>query len=96
MEIDILANKYIKSSDWNYMKENKLITKTYAFETFPNAIAWMTEVAFKCEKINHHPDWTNVFSKVIVNLTTHDKGEVTEKDLTLAKIMDDIYAKYKK
>lgn len=96
MKNDILKYQLIKNSGWKYIKENLVITKTFVFETFPITIAWMTEIAFKCEKLDHHPEWTNVYSKVIVNLTTHDAGKVTDKDITLAKMMDDAYEKYKK
>lgn len=55
----------------------------------------MTEVAFAAEKLNHHPDWSNVWNTVEIHLTTHDAGNiVTEKDRKLAKAIDEIYQKY--
>ena len=54
----------------------------------------MTEVAFEAEKIDHHPDWTNIYNKVDVTLTTHDQNEITSKDLSLAEIMEKTFVKY--
>ena len=54
----------------------------------------MTEVAFKAEKFNHHPDWSNVFNKVQISLSTHDAGNVvTNKDLGLAQAIEEIYSR---
>ena len=61
--------------------------------------AWgfMTEVAFHAEKMNHHPNWSNVWGTVNIQLTTHDKGNtITDKDRRLAQAIDGIYEKYKK
>lgn len=69
------------------------ISRTYRFASFPQAIAFMVEVSFFCESRNHHPDWTNVYSRVAVTLTTHDAGRVTEKDLALARHMDAVHAR---
>lgn len=69
------------------------LERTFEFEDFVAAFAFMTRVAFHAERLAHHPDWTNVYNKVIVKLTTHDAGRiVTTKDWELARIMDDIYA----
>ena len=65
---------------------------TFQFEDFKKAFAFMTQVAFEAEKQNHHPEWTNVYNKVEVKLTTHDAGNtVTQKDRTLAKVISEIY-----
>ena len=69
---------------WNY-SENTL-AKTFAFATFKEAFSFMTRVAFEAEGMNHHPDWSNVYSKVTVRLSTHDAGnKVTSLDIELAK-----------
>ena len=54
----------------------------------------MTEAAFKAEKLDHHPDWANVFNKVDVTLTTHDENKLTDKDVFLAEFMEKTFAKY--
>ena len=69
------------------------IARSYSFVGFPQAVAFMVEVAFFCEATDHHPEWTNVYNRVSVRLTTHDAGRVTEKDVTLARHMDAVHAK---
>lgn len=77
-------------------KENTL-EANFSFANFTQAFAFMTEVAFAAEKQNHHPNWSNVYNKVTVVLTTHDAGNVvTEKDHKLAKAIELIYQQYKK
>ena len=56
----------------------------------------MTEIALSAEKLDHHPDWTNVYNAVTVILSTHDHGTITEKDSLLANIMDNNFDKYNK
>ena len=58
------------------------------FDSFISAFAWMSRIAMHAEKLDHHPEWRNIYNKVDVNLITHDKNTVTVKDLELAKIMD--------
>ena len=75
-------------------QENYLLGE-FSFENFRQAFAFMTEVAFVAEKMNHHPDWSNVWNKVRIRLNTHDAGNtVTEKDRELAAAIDKIYARY--
>jgi 4a-hydroxytetrahydrobiopterin dehydratase len=73
----------------NWKEESTSLTKTFVFADFGAAIAWMVKAGFAIEKMNHHPEWTNIYNKVIVTLTTHDAGNtVTEKDRKLAEILD--------
>ena len=72
-------------------KDNQL-QKTFEFKDFVHAFAFMTRVAFVAEKMNHHPNWTNVWNKVMIALCTHDAGNiVTDKDRKLAEAIDKIY-----
>ena len=72
-------------------KDNQLIG-TFDFDDFVEAFSFMTQVALVAEKMNHHPDWTNVYNKVEIRLTTHDAGNVvTTKDRELASIIESIY-----
>lgn len=74
--------------------DNKL-NCTFTFTDFPEAFSFMTRVAFVAEKMNHHPDWSNVWNKVEIHLNTHDAGNtVTEKDRKLAAAIDKIYESY--
>jgi 4a-hydroxytetrahydrobiopterin dehydratase len=71
-------------------KNNKLV-RTFKFKDFTEAFAFMTRVAFIAEKMNHHPEWKNVYNTVEIALSTHDAGDVvTEKDRKLAGEIDKI------
>ncbi|MCS6959036.1 MAG: 4a-hydroxytetrahydrobiopterin dehydratase [Pseudanabaenaceae cyanobacterium SKYGB_i_bin29] len=62
--------------------------KVYQFPSFVAAFAFMTKVALIAEKMDHHPDWYNVYNRVTINLTTHDAGGITNKDVELARQID--------
>lgn len=64
------------------------IERSYRFADFTRAFAWMTRAALLAEKADHHPEWSNVYNKVEVRLTTHDAGGITEKDIDLATAID--------
>ncbi|NJM00376.1 MAG: 4a-hydroxytetrahydrobiopterin dehydratase [Synechococcaceae cyanobacterium RM1_1_27] len=64
------------------------LTKKFQFDSFISAFGWMTSAALVAETMGHHPEWTNVYNRVTVNLVTHDAGGITELDFTLAKRMD--------
>lgn len=68
------------------------ITKVFRFESFAHAFAFMSHIAIVAEKMNHHPEWFNVYNRVDVTLTTHDVGGVTQKDVQLAEIMESVAA----
>lgn len=72
-----------------WKEENNTLRKLFKFKNFSEAFAFMTRVAFIAEKMNHHPDWRNVYNTVEVTLNTHDAGNiVTDKDRKLAKEID--------
>ena len=72
-------------------EKNNLLTKTFEFKDFQEAFSFMTRLAFLSEAMNHHPNWSNVYNKVTIDLTTHDAGNiVTEKDRKLAEAIDKI------
>lgn len=73
-------------------KNNRLL-RTFTFKDFVHAFAFMTRVAFIAEKMNHHPEWSNVWNRVSISLSTHDAGDiVTDKDRKLAKAIDEVFA----
>ena len=82
---DLIINGWKKSKDGN------AITKTFIFTNFIEALGWMVKVGVWAEKLNHHPEWDNVYKTVNVLLTTHDKETITNLDVTLAQKMDTIY-----
>jgi 4a-hydroxytetrahydrobiopterin dehydratase len=73
---------------WTLASDREAITKTFVFKDFNEAFGFMSRVALLAEKLDHHPEWSNVYKTVIVTLTTHDAGGLTELDLRMAKAMD--------
>jgi 4a-hydroxytetrahydrobiopterin dehydratase len=72
-----------------WKEENNMLTRTFEFKNFIDAFAFMTKVAIEAEKMNHHPNWSNVYNKVMISLQTHDEGfAVTDKDRKLAEKID--------
>ena len=91
---DILnSNEISKALDnlsgWTLSDDSKSITKQFKFKNFLVCWGFMTTIAIMAEKMNHHPEWFNVYSRVDVTLTTHDSGGITYKDVDLAKYMDE-------
>lgn len=70
--------------------DNGTLTKTLVFNDFGAAFAFMVRVALQAEKMNHHPNWKNVYNKVEIALSTHDAGGITELDIKLAAAIDKI------
>lgn len=71
------------------VKEEKL-HKDFEFGDFNEAFGFMTRAAMHIEKMNHHPEWFNVYNKLTIDLTTHDAGGITENDINLAKILNSL------
>ena len=67
---------------------NEKLQREFKFTNFVEAFSFMTGAAFESEKMNHHPEWCNVYNKVVVELTTHDAGGITELDFILARKMN--------
>ena len=78
---------------WTLAREGKAIARTFEFGDFSEAFAFMTRVAMIAEARDHHPEWFNVYNKIEVTLTTHDVDGVSEKDVELARFMDELVAK---
>ena len=92
-----MAEKLAKSSrakligeldGWQEVEGRDAITKTYVFSNFNEAFGFMSRVAMQAEKMDHHPEWFNVYKTVEVTLATHSAGGVSELDIKLAKAMD--------
>jgi 4a-hydroxytetrahydrobiopterin dehydratase len=78
-----------KLSKWKKSEgERDAIARTFRFADFTAAFGFMTRIALMAEKMDHHPEWTNVYNRVDVTLTTHDAKGVTELDVTLGRLMD--------
>ncbi len=74
--------------DWKIIEDGKKIKKTFKFKSFIEAFSFMTKVAIYAEKKDHHPEWSNVYNKVEICLTTHDAGGITEKDVDLINFIE--------
>jgi 4a-hydroxytetrahydrobiopterin dehydratase len=73
---------------WREVEGRDAIARTFKFGDFNEAFAFMTRAALLAEKMDHHPEWFNVYNRVEVTLSTHDAGGVTDKDIAMAKAMD--------
>lgn len=80
-------DEIIKNLQGWELKDEKL-QKSFKFSNFVEAFGFMTKMALEAEKINHHPEWSNVYNTVVVKLSTHDTGGITDYDIKLAKIID--------
>lgn len=75
-------------SDWTMVEGRDAIAKTYAFADFAAAFDFMARIADVAEEMDHHPEWFNVYNRVEVTLTTHEANGLTDRDIALAKAMD--------
>lgn len=73
---------------WKKTRGRDAIHKTFVFADFNAAFAWMARVAMMAEKLDHHPEWSNVYKTVNVTLTTHDAGGLSDLDVKMARFMD--------
>lgn len=74
-----------------WTSEGDALVKTFKFGSFREALSFMVRIGFEAEEMNHHPEWTNIYNRVVVRLNTHDAGsKVTEKDVELARRMEKI------
>ena len=89
---DVIKKMNLLSKNW--VLDGIYLIGSYTFNNFDSAFAFMKEVAVKCEEMNHHPKWTNVYNKLDIELYTHDEGGITEKDFELSSYMDSTFEKY--
>jgi len=75
-------------SGWSVVNEK--LYKEFQFDSFNQAFGFMTRAAMEIEKMNHHPEWFNVYNKITIELTTHDAGGITKNDINLAKILNSL------
>lgn len=75
---------------WTLVDEREAITRSLSFKDFNAAFGFMTQVALKAEKMDHHPEWFNVYNRVEITLATHDAGGLTTLDIALAEFIDRI------
>lgn len=88
LTIDELKQALKRLPDWTLARDREAIQRRFTFVDFDAAFAFMTRAALLAAKMDHHPEWTNVYNRVDVTLATHDAGGVTGKDIDLAAMMD--------
>lgn len=88
MKLIPAAEAAARLEGWRAEEGGVAILKTYRFRDFGAAFGFMVRVALRAEASDHHPEWSNVWNRVDVRLTTHDAGGVTQKDVDLARFMD--------
>lgn len=76
-------------ADWREVEGRDAIARRFMFKDFSQAFGFMTRVALLAEKMDHHPEWFNVYNRIDVTLSTHDAGGVTAKDIEMAEAMED-------
>lgn len=88
MTQDEIAEALQTLEGWSAVEGRDAITRKFEFQNFRAAWTFMEDVAVEADEMSHHPEWTNIYSKVDVTLTTHDVGGVSEADIELAEFMN--------
>ena len=95
MECRDYKKKIEEINGWELTPDGReAYSKLFKFADFKQAFSFMTSLAMKAEQINHHPEWENVYNKVKITLTTHDKGGITELDYNMALFAESSFKNY--
>jgi len=95
MACEDIRKKFQQIEGWEKVSDGRdAYTKLFKFSDFNQAFSFMTSIAMKAEQINHHPEWENVYNKVIITLTTHDVGGVSKLDYDMALFADKSYKNF--
>lgn len=90
-----LAAQLMQLPDWRFDPERGgLIRREFVFADFAEAFGFMTQVALMAEKRNHHPEWSNVYNRVAITLTTHDVKGLSRKDIDLARLIEQVFSRF--
>lgn len=84
------SNDRSAPNGWATSEDGKALHRSFTFKDFSTAFAFLTRVAMHAEKVDHHPEFTNVWNRVDFRLTTHDTGGVTERDVKLAEAINNL------
>lgn len=92
---ETLAVQLAQHPDWRFdAARGGLITREFVFADFAEAFGFMSQVALLAEKRDHHPEWSNVYNRVVITLTTHDVKGLSSKDMTLARLIDQVFSRF--
>lgn len=83
----------VKLKDWSF--DGTYISRNFKFKNFVNAFSFMTSIAMEAEKMEHHPDWSNIYNSVTIKLNSHDAKGITQLDFDLAQVIDRLFEKCK-
>lgn len=90
LDMNELKESLKSLSGWKHDQSEDAISKSFEFKNFIEAWGFMSAVALKAEKMDHHPDWSNSYNEVHISLTSHDAGGITKKDILLAKFIESL------
>ena len=85
---DDIEKRLLRFPDWDYF--DNAIHAEFEFDNFKDCFSAMSRIAFECENLNHHPNWTNIYNVLTISLYTHEAGGVTEKDFKLVDAIEAI------
>ena len=85
---DQIESRLLRYPDWDYFDD--ALHAEFEFESFKDCFSAMCRIAFECEAMNHHPNWTNVYNVLTISLSTHDAGGVTQRDFELIEAIETI------
>ena len=85
---ETIEKRLLRFPDWDYF--DNAIHAEFEFDNFKDCFSAMSRIAFECEALKHHPNWTNVYNRLNISLSTHDADGVTEKDFNLAEAIENI------
>jgi 4a-hydroxytetrahydrobiopterin dehydratase len=85
---DDIEKRLLRFPDWDYF--DNAIHAEFEFDNFKDCFSAMSRIAFECENLNHHPNWTNIYNVLTISLSTHEAGGVTERDFKLIDAIESI------
>lgn len=88
LHVDAIEAAVAQLDGWQHDRQRRALVRRFEFADFIAAFGFMTRVALAAEKAGHHPEWSNVYKRVDIVLTTHDAGGITSRDVDLARIID--------
>lgn len=94
LDADVAARLLATLPDWKHDAGRGAITRQFVLADFAQAFAFMTQVALVAEKRDHHPEWSNVYNKVTITLTTHDAHGLTQRDIDLARYANEAFVRF--
>ncbi len=94
LEPELAATLLATLAAWRHDAQRNAISREFVFADFAQAFSFMTQIALAAEKCNHHPEWSNVYNKVAITLTTHDANGLTQRDIDLARYVDACFARF--